>query len=457
MNDVLAAGVRSRIAIEPSFKIKSSINEQFEWQVLVSLEDGREQVILFKDEPFNPDSRFFSFKRKFTPYHRDKNSSDNIIIGKTEKINSALRLISFSLENKSIELTFSHNIKSESITINQFIFTPIFEIVRIENSSQASIKLEADSDFEQGVNYQLAINNIEDLADNALDTSFNFFVPFRPSVGDLIINEILFNPKDNGADFVEMINVSDNELSIENLYISNEMRMEEESFEIQSIMPGEIFVLTDDKKNIISSFPNHESSFIHEQPIPTFNNNEGNVSIVMKESGNRVLLDFFDYSKKLHHPLIDDENGVSLERINIERPAAETENWTSASSISGFGTPGLPNSNTFKSKTNSVGIKVLNKVFSPNNSGENRLAKVSYTANPQSIGNVTVHDLYGRVVNSIWRNETIDTEGVIVWDGTNNAGEIEPIGVYVIVIEIFSLVGDVHRFKQEVVLAGFLD
>ncbi|MDZ7848102.1 MAG: lamin tail domain-containing protein [Owenweeksia sp.] len=54
----------------------------------------------------------------------------------------------------------------------------------------------------------------------ALDTLL-FALPSLPQAGELIINELLFNPPSGGADFVEIYNHSDKYFDLSNLRLGN--------------------------------------------------------------------------------------------------------------------------------------------------------------------------------------------------------------------------------------------
>jgi hypothetical protein len=75
--------------------------------------------------------------------------------------------------------------------------------------------------------------------------------------------------------------------------------------------------------------------------MPTYSNDEGRC-VLLNKDGKRF--DQFDYTDRMHYPLLDNKDGVSLERIDFNRPTDDASNWTSASSTSGYGTPTYQNS-----------------------------------------------------------------------------------------------------------------
>lgn len=455
----LAEGASGKVASNPFLSIIISKDSISNWRIDVLYDDNTSETFFFQDSEFDISEGIFALVCNYTGTRRDKFFFDNIQIGVPDKDDIPPSLISHELVPGGIELNFSESINLDKVTIDQFRFIPDFDIINVLSPTSKSIRLEGDSEFTQATEYQLIIDRIEDFNGNKLDTSITFFVPYQPTEGELLINEILFNPRGSGADFVEIINISTKELWLFNVYIENVSKNEEEKIRTpELIAPGEILVFTDDKENIITSFDSHDALKIFEQDIPAFNNTSGNVTIAVNQNDQRIAADVFDYSDDFHIQLLDNEDGVSLERISTEKSTQNAANWTSASSISGFGTPGLPNSNSLNNPgQESIKINVVNKVFSPNGDGDDDFAEINYEFEASHLGNATIYDLNGNPVKSIWRNETTGTEGVLRWDGRNDNGEVQSIGIYIIVLEIFDLEGQVSRFKKELVLADFLD
>ena len=64
--------------------------------------------------------------------------------------------------------------------------------------------------------YTLTILGLKDCAGNTIETNstIKFGLPQQVEIGDLIINEVLFNPRTNGFDFVEIYNKSEYSLLV---------------------------------------------------------------------------------------------------------------------------------------------------------------------------------------------------------------------------------------------------
>jgi hypothetical protein len=155
--------------------------------------------------------------------------------------------------------------------------------------------------------------------------------------------------------------------------------------------------------------------------------------------------------------LLDDVDGVSLERIDPNGPSSSPYNWHSAAESVGFGTPGRINSQYLPALTNGE-INLTNDVFSPDLDGFEDVLQVSYVMTKEGLlGKATVFDDRGRVVRSLFSNEYLGTSGSFSWDGITDTNFKASIGVYVLLFEAFSIDGGVfYTVKKALTLAGKL-
>ena len=152
--------------------------------------------------------------------------------------------------------------------------------------------------------------------------------------------------------------------------------------------------------------------------------------------------------------LISNKEGVALERIDYSKPTQDKNNWTSASSTSGFGTPTAMNSQFLSDPLLQGAITVSPKVFSPDNDGLDDFTTISYQLNePGYVMNMTVFDLNGRPVRYLVKNSTLSQQGKFIWDGLNDKQQQVPIGIYILYTEVFNINGKKARFKNSVTLA----
>lgn len=305
--------------------------------------------------------------------------------------------------------------------------------------------------------FELSVEfGLKDCPGNDLDISqsIKFSFPQKVEVGDVIINEILFNPQSEGSDFVELYNRSQKVLDIFHWRmaeapfddISSAQSSKSISEKQQLFFPGEYISLSANAADIRQRYSNPGiKPFLNVNDFPDFNSTDGAV-VLYDSMGN--ILDQFSYSEDMHFPLLIDKKGVSLERLSSEMNSNEKDNWHSASSSSGFATPAYKNSLGWNASESSAELSVEPSVFSPDNDGFNDLLFINLKQNgKEGIAKVLVFDMKGSVIRELAQQKIIGDEDVLIWDGLNAKGELAGIGIYVIYAEFFHADGNVKRNK----------
>lgn len=278
---------------------------------------------------------------------------------------------------------------------------------------------------------------------------------------DVIINEILFNPSKDGFDYVEGFNRSATAIYLNDLMIANRNAADEiTSIKIISkeplkLEPGAYFIITLNEKWLKQKYTVPESALICQlSSLPSFPDDEGSVLILRKSDS--LVIDEFRYNENWHFRLLSDPEGVALERINYILQSQNKNNWTSASSSSGYGTPGMINSQYMPDEKNLAGISVLPKIFSPDNDGHDDFAFINIKVSEQGkIANAVIYDKTGRRVRYILKNEFLGTNNRFIWDGYDDRSQLLPSGIYFIATQIFDLKGTVSRYRNCIVLNSF--
>jgi hypothetical protein len=315
--------------------------------------------------------------------------------------------------------------------------------------------------------YTLTVKGeMKDCAGNDITTDIEkrFGIPEPAAKNDVVINEVLFNPLGDGVDFVEIYNrsekiiaPSDLELGTvkENQFEPNDTTFKSIPDDKSMLLKGEYLVLTKNPGIVKEQyFTENPDAFIKMNSFPSYPNDRGTV-IVQTKTG--VMTDAFDYDEEMHYPLLVSVDGVSLERINYDRPAKDATNWHSASKESGYATPGYKNSQFSDFTDIEDPVTVEPEIFSPDNDGYNDVVNIGYRfSNPGYTANITVFDSEGRLIKYLVRNELLGTEGAFSWDGTDENNQKAGIGIYVIFFEAFDLNGNVKRYKKTTVLGGRL-
>ncbi len=191
-------------------------------------------------------------------------------------------------------------------------------------------------------------------------------------------------------------------------------------------------------------------AFVIVSSMPSFSDDAGYV-VLLNNQGN--IVDEVDYSDKWQFPLISNTEGVSLERIDYNGASVQS-NFHSASSSSGYGTPGYKNSQ-YQPADNFPGtITVTPDIFSPDNDGTDDFATITYNfPTPGYVANITVFDASGRLVRHLEQNALSGINGYYRWDGLNDKNQKLPQGIYIIYTEIFNTSGKKKQFKNTIVLA----
>lgn len=283
--------------------------------------------------------------------------------------------------------------------------------------------------------------------------------PIKP--GDILISEILFNERVTGGDFVELYNATNKILDLRELTISNPAASGSTgpskrtiSSTSAFIRPKTYWVITANADAVKQNYNVlNPSQIIQIASMPTFTNTSGKATIWSGDTG----IDSLSYNEKMHHALLKDVKGVSLERVSFNKPANDLGNLQSAAASSGFATPTYKNSQSEDESAKSA-VTLANKTFSPDNDGFEDQLQIDYRF--KGSGNLATINIYtdkGVLVRKLARNITMSTQGSIMWDGLNDSGQLCKVGLYVIKTDIFNINGSTDSFKQTCVLASKLN
>jgi hypothetical protein len=309
--------------------------------------------------------------------------------------------------------------------------------------------------------YTLTVTGTNDCVGNTIgaNNTKNFALPENANEGDIVINELLFDPYPGSDDFVEIYNNSDKYINLQNWNLANFTNDTISSLKAIStnpliIEPFEFMLLTKDTYDIKVNYPNAVSkSFQKMSEFPSYSNGEGQVYLIA--SDNRII-DHFAYNEDMHFPLLNSTEGVSLERIDYDRPTNDKTNWHSAAESVGFATPGYENSQHKKGEGDSE-VSVDPEIFSPDNDGYNDVMNINYDfGEPGYVANIIIYDDRGRLIKNLVLNELLATKGTFSWDGITETNEKAPIGIYILYFEAFDLSGNIKKYKQTFVLGGNL-
>jgi hypothetical protein len=277
---------------------------------------------------------------------------------------------------------------------------------------------------------------------------------------DVLINEMLFNPRPTGADFVEIYNNSSKFINLKGWSLSNPDNDGLAIITDSDLMfgPGEYLAITSNTSIVEGEYIQHKKcNCLQVKKMPSLNDDSGSVALL---DGEGNMIDFVRYSKEMHSMFIKDDEGVSLERISNtasslpSQGAGGSQNWASASASVGFATPGRINSNTIPFAEVEAALHVDPEIFIPL-SGHPNFALIHYSFDKGGyVANVKIFDSHGRAVREIANNDTLGMEGFYRWDGDRDDGTKASVGSYMIWFEIFNDEGTVKRYRQRVAVAS---
>jgi hypothetical protein len=326
------------------------------------------------------------------------------------------------------------------------------------------VKLKLSSAIQPGIIYSCTIlSDIKDCVGNLIPFGqpIPFALPESIVPGDLVINEILSDPKTGGIDFIEIYNNSNKVLDLNALNIGSQDTLTGQLKDTEDIInegflfyPKQFLVLSEDAALVRQQYATtNPNGFLNVTDLPSMNIDE---DVVTLSDTNGVVIDNLIYTSKMHFPLLVSTKGVSLERIDYNRLTNDKTNWNSASEGVGFATPAYQNSQYLKADGGS-GFAVESPIFSPDNDGYQDVLNITYKLDePGKSVNIFIYDIKGRQIKHLAKNQQLAQDGVISWNGINDSNEKAAIGIYVIYIETFSLSGKLNKYKLTSTLAGRL-
>ena len=211
-------------------------------------------------------------------------------------------------------------------------------------------------------------------------------------------------------------------------------------------------VITESKSLVLYDYiANNPDAFIEIGSMPSFNDDKSNV-IILNEQGN--IVDEVAYADDWHFKLITNKEGVALERIDYNAPSQNEQNWHSAATNIGYGTPTYKNSQYRIDAGVQGEIKVTPDIVSPDNDGTDDFATIDYSfPEPGYLASITIFDAAGRQVGDLQRNALCGIKGYFRWNGLGLKNQPLPVGIYIIYTEVFNLKGKTKKFKNVIVLA----
>ncbi len=387
------------------------------------------------------------------------NSVDSTLAPLAAPAIADVRVLETGSGPRSLQLRFSE--KLDSVTAANPVRYALSGGVRVTGVTVRGpefrdVRLDLSEALVPGQTITLTATGLTGCAGATQPQTAAILVPETPRPGDIVINEILFDPRSGGADFVEVLNRSNRQLDLRGYLLANTRG--DSLYQIRplpafALAPGTLVALTTEPDSVARQYPTSfdPSRLVRVASFPSFPDDEGTVVLLAPDS---TELDRYSYSARQHTPLLNDKEGVSLERIRADG-ASNPCNFHSAASTVGFATPGRANSQTranFELPDNTLSI--VPRVITPGQGGA-EFADITYAVDGAGYtANFTIFDSQGRLTRRLARNQTLATTGTFQWDGTDDNRRRAPTGYYVLYAEFFDLQGSVKVIKQTVAVGS---
>jgi len=262
--------------------------------------------------------------------------------------------------------------------------------------------------------YHIIIDQLSDECGNSTLNSESNFIWTYIEPGNILLSEILFNPKPGGADFVEIYNPGVISFDLSGLLLANRndslkwasvCRIAENQLFIE---PKSFVALSTAPEKVVGYYyiP-YPDRLIQTKLLPAYPDNNGSV-VLLNDS--LQVVDEMHYNDSMHSPFINNTEGVSLERSSMSITASDQTNWHSSSSLSGFATPGYQNSQPENPVPDAPILDLSNNFISPNGDGYNDQLQIRIrTDRPGYLANIMIFNTEGRIIKQIANNLLINT------------------------------------------------
>ena len=332
--------------------------------------------------------------------------------------------MSLGLAPNFLEVRFNEGMDSSTLMDAVFSSEPILTptVRYVLNASPNQMTFEFAENLIPSQLYTYTLEAVSDCWQNSAMGVGEFILPDMPEAGDVVINEILSNPLTGGQDFVELYNNSQKAFDLIDWQMANYDNDTIDNFkpinEHYVLMPNDYVVLTKDSNFIKENYPFYASGKFLYCELPSYNNDSSSVYLIY----DNTLIDGVSYDADWQFALLDDDDGVSLERIDPNGVSNSRYNWHSAAEDRGFATPGLLNSQYVPILENGQ-LVLTSDLVSPDNDGYEDFLQFTYElTEPGLLGKAEVYDHRGRLISTVFSNELLGTSGVFTWDGTNSSG-----------------------------------
>lgn len=281
----------------------------------------------------------------------------------------------------------------------------------------------------------------------------------------LVFNEIMFAPSPSSCEWIELYNTGTDSVDLSRWALAGKTDNRGGRAIIEfpggcaAVRPGGYAIIAADTSLLRYEprIPEYSDAVVVILDRASLDLGNGDDEVLLLDPSGAVI-DSVWYSEDWHHPFSAGGTGVSLELMHPAYHGIGGTAWSSCSDPSG-GTPGRRNSIYSDAPPGSAAgaatLTVAPNPFSPDGDGfeDSCLLRCALPDNVNQV-HVRLYDAEGRVIATLRNNAPMGREGLVVWDGFDDAGRMARIGCYVALMEALDPASNtVVTAKAVVVLA----
>ena len=366
-----------------------------------------------------------------------------------------------AIDSSLVRIFFNEKLANEPVLPQDIVFDPGVTVsgVSFADQSLRVVDVVLADKLTLRTLYSVQVKRVRDCSRNLVTDeagATQFAIPETADSLDVVINELLVNPKPGGVDFVELYNCSPKFINIEQWKIGGFSGGVPENTRALApnkvlLKPGDYVVLTTDPEALMNAHPMAPAERILQVTLPSLPDDSGSVALV---SGEGKVIDAVVYSSDWHSAFLITEDGVSLERVSPEAGSMNPQNWNSGSTAAGFSSPGKENSSARKGIMPGDNAVIIDPpVFQPMSGLGFTLIRYKFDQGGH-VANARILDASGRTIKLLADNDLLGREGFYTWEGDRDDGSRARIGSYWVWFELYSSSGRVMTFRERIVIAG---
>ena len=365
---------------------------------------------------------------------------NSIIETKDDEINPSLKKVSVNAVNE-IVLVFNEEMDSISLMNATLNFNPVLNVLNssVESEFVDLFTLTFTEELNAKIDYEVQLISVSDCSNNTTDIIGSFVLPELSEPGNIVINELMFNPLEGGQDYIECFNLSDKNIDLYGWTLArvkdnqlDDANTIQEHFILKS---KEYVVLSSDTSFIAENYPKSKGGNFIEMSLPAMNIDSNTIVLSTPD----FRMDQVAYQSDWHLKLLTDDKGKALERIDPVGASNSSFNWRTAAESELFGTPTYKNSQAISAVESNQKFSIVYETITPNNDGLTDYLELNYKLEEGGLlATFSIFDQSGNLIQTIFQNELLATEGTMIWNGLNSNDQLVDSGIYLAVIEAFN-------------------